>query len=45
MLILVYLYYSVGGSFGASPVVAHRTAGGLQSDLFIIDLCGVKTCL
>lgn len=36
---------SVGGSIGALPVVAHLTAWGLQSDLFITDLTGVKTRL
>lgn len=36
---------SVGGNIGALPVVAHLTAWGLQSDLFITDLTGVKTRL
>lgn len=29
---------------GALPVVAHLTVSGLQRDLFVADLTGVKTC-
>lgn len=41
---LMLLFPAAASVSTALPVVAHLTAWGLHSDLFIADLSGVKTC-